>query len=76
MNRTHRRVAIDQIVRLEKLGRNRIGNTPCRAAIESVFHPTGQFPCGDVGLLALWIDRHDAARSIANHIHDGIRHLQ
>ena len=61
---------------LRDLGWNRVGDPPVAASAQCFLDPPGDLPGRDLRLLALRVDRHDPAGSIADQVDDRVRHLQ
>ena len=68
--------AIEQAQPLLHRPRHRVGDAPSRAALERVLDEAGDLPRGERHLLALRVDRHDAAGAVADEVDDRVGHLQ
>ena len=66
----------DQAVPTTHVLGKRIEHAANAAPLERVLDPVGDLPRGELRLLALRIDRHDAAGAIADEIDDRVGHLQ
>ncbi len=76
MDGVERGAALDQPVPAPYRLGNRVADPARRTLAQRVFHPPGDLPRHQRGLLALGVDRHDATGAVADQIDNGIRHLQ
>ena len=76
VDRAERVAAPDQAESPADPVRHRVGDASRLTPFERVLDPAGQLPRGELHLLALRVDRHDAPGAIADQVDDRVRHLQ
>ena len=68
--------AIDEPEPRANRRRHRLGDATIGAAPQRLLDPSGDLPRAELRLLALRVDRHDAAGPVADQVDDRVRHLQ